>query len=99
MEEVYKNIVAWYTPHVQAFKACEALTALKFTLLRGMREKINTELMTEKIAEVQIMIEQIKAIYHIDEADLSRIRRRKLEEVQRKIVLDVNGKVMEGERE
>ena len=94
MEEVYKGIISWYGKKAQTIKACEELSELLDVLCKGLNKPMNTDALTEEIADVQVMIEQLKLIYGIGEVELARIRKEKIERTQKRMVEDVNWKVM-----
>lgn len=74
MEEVYKRIINWYGRKAQTIKACEELSELMDVLCKGLNKKMDLEALTEEMADVQVMIEQLKIIYNIPEEKLARIR-------------------------
>ena len=95
MEEVYKRIISWYGKKNLTIKACEELSELLDVLCKWLNKKMNLEALAEEIADVQVMIEQLKLIYGIDETQLARIRKEKIDRTQRRMVAEVNYKVME----
>lgn len=95
MEEVYKRIIAWYGRKAQTIKACEELSELMDVLCKGLNKKMDLEALAEEMADVQVMIEQLKIIYNIPEEKLARIRKEKIERTQCRMAAEVNWQVSE----
>lgn len=90
MEEVYKRIISWYGRKQQTIKACEELSELMDVLCKGLNKKMDLEALAEEMADVQVMIEQLKIIYNVPEEKLARIRKEKIERTQRRMAAEVN---------
>lgn len=95
MEEAYKRIIAWYGRKAQTIKACEEMSELMDVLCKGLNKKMDLEALAEEMADVQVMIEQLKIIYNIPEEKLARIRKEKIERTQRRMAAEVNWKAEE----
>lgn len=95
MEEVYKQIIAWYGKHNQTIKACEELAELNKVLCKGLNKKMDIEALTEEIADVQIMIEQLKIMYNIPEQKLYQIKEFKLDRTQRRMAAELDSSAEE----
>lgn len=95
MEEVYKRIITWYGRKAQTIKACEELSELMDVLCKGLNKKMDLDALAEEMADVQVMIEQLKIIYNIPEEKLARIRKEKIERTQRRMAAEVNWQASE----
>lgn len=56
--------------HLQTIVAIEELAELQKELTKALRDKPNRKKITEEIGDVEIMIEQLKIIFNINDADL-----------------------------
>ncbi len=95
MEEVYKRIIIWYGRKAQTIKACEELSELMDVLCKGLNKKMDLEALAEEMADVQVMIEQLKIMYKIPEQKLYQIRSFKLDRTQRRMAAELDSSAEE----
>ena len=79
--EILKTAVATWGPDAQAKMLLEEMAELQKEICKAWRGKDNTAEIAEEVADVEIMIEQIKLIFGID-ADVGVYRDAKLERLR-----------------
>ena len=67
-EEVYRMAVACFGKPPQKLMAIEEMSELTKAICKDFRGKLNRENLVEEMADVQIMLEQLKIIYDAHEA-------------------------------
>lgn len=77
-EELYQEAIVTYGAEKQQIVAVEELSELQKEICKALRGNDNIDSLTEEIADVEIMIDQIKLMYHITEMDVERWKRYKL---------------------
>lgn len=73
----------------QKVVAIEELAELQKEICKDLRGKGNRINLTEELADVEIMLEQLKEMYLIDTQALDLIKRQKLERLDRRINKDI----------
>lgn len=63
MMNVYKDAVSHFGAEHQTLKACEELTELQQELLHAIDGRADNDKIREEMADVSIMLEQLKLIY------------------------------------
>lgn len=77
--EVEKKIITTYGIHAQSMIACEELAELIQAISKTLRGGHGTDHLTEEIADVEIMMEQLETFYGIDRRRIDEVKRYKLE--------------------
>lgn len=67
-EEVYRMAVACFGKPPQKLMAIEEMSELTKAICKDFRGNLNMENLVEEMADVQIMLEQLKIIYDAHEA-------------------------------
>ena len=83
--ELYKKLIAKYGM-LQLIVAIEELSELQKELCKSLRDKTNIDNIIEEIADVEIMLEQMKLYFKIDNNKIDDIKNEKLNRTQ-KIIL------------
>lgn len=78
-EEQITKILKHYDPWQQRLKAIEELTELTEVLIKDTNKGVDRENIIDEIADVYIMLEQIKMIYHVDALELDNQINKKIE--------------------
>lgn len=73
----------------QKVVAIEELAELQKEICKDLRGKGNRINLTEELADVEIMLEQLKEMYLIDTQALDLIKRQKLERLDKRINRDI----------
>ena len=73
----------------QKVVAIEELAELQKEICKDLRGKGNRINLTEELADVEIMLEQLKEMYLIDTQALDLIKRQKLERLDKRINKDI----------
>ena len=71
-EELYKELIAKYGI-LQLAVAVEELSELQKELCKSLRDKTNVDNIVEEIADVTIMLEQLKIYFKISDSDLNSV--------------------------
>lgn len=71
-EELYKELIAKYGI-LQLAVAIEELSELQKEICKSLRDKTNIDNIVEEIADVTIMLEQLKIYFKISDNDLNSI--------------------------
>jgi hypothetical protein len=69
-EELYKELIAKYGI-LQLAVAVEELSELQKEICKSLRDKTNIDNIVEEIADVTIMLEQLKIYFKISDNDLN----------------------------
>lgn len=75
----YKIIIEHYGKEMQKIVAIEELAELQKEITKDLRGKTNETGLIEEIADVEIMLEQLKAMYEIDKDQLEKIKELKIQ--------------------
>lgn len=84
--ELYKKLLEDYG-YAQVIVAIEELSELQKELCKALRYKLNEINLIEEIADVEIMLEQMKLYYEIDEEQLEKVKQYKLERTKQRLGL------------
>lgn len=76
--ELYEKAVEKYGLQAQSLIAIEEMTELSKVILKGFRNEINKEELTDEIADVEIMLEQLKQFHEIGNKVRDRKRYKKI---------------------
>ena len=76
--ELYEKAVEKYGLQAQSLVAIEEMTELSKVILKGFRNEINKEELTDEIADVEIMLEQLKQFHEIGNKVRDRKRYKKI---------------------
>lgn len=78
---LYEKAVEKYGLNAQSLVAVEEMTELSKVILKGFRSEINREELIDEIADVEIMLEQLKQFYEIGTKvkDKKRYKKNRLE--------------------
>ena len=82
-----KSVISHYGTDKQSLKACEELAELirSISKLRFKLSDENVENLKEEIADVEIMIEQMKHLYNVSDEEIDRIVEQKLDRTFKRI--------------
>lgn len=82
-----KSVIFHYGTEKQSLKACEELAELirSISKLRFKLSDENVENLKEEIADVVIMIEQMKHLYNVSDEEIDRIVEQKLDRTFKRI--------------
>lgn len=70
MDKVFSNAIVKYGIEKQSFVAVEELSELQKEICKAQRGKFNKDNMTEELADVWVMCEQVKMMYGITDAQV-----------------------------
>lgn len=94
--ELYKEAIKLFGPAHQSIVAIEELSELQKEVTKairgGDRFPINRQHMCEEIADVEIMLEQLRIIYNLPESEIFVYKDRKLKRLARRIIEKREGK-------
>lgn len=82
---IMADIINYYGHESQKMMLLEEMSELQKEICKDMRGKQNKEAITEEVADVMIMLEQIQMMYHISETKLHKITNEKLHRQLRRI--------------
>lgn len=82
---IMADIINYYVHESQKMMLLEEMSELQKEICKDMRGKQNKEAITEEVADVMIMLEQIQMMYHISETKLHKITNEKLHRQLRRI--------------
>ena len=85
-KEFYKKVIDTYGKQ-QVVIAIEELSEPQKELCKALRCKVNFDNITEEIADVEIMLEQMKIYFGINEEDVEAMKEYKLERTQQRLGL------------
>ncbi|MBQ6929022.1 MAG: hypothetical protein IJN27_01780 [Oscillospiraceae bacterium] len=72
MDKVFSNAIVKYGIEKQSFVAVEELSELQKEICKAQRGKFNKDNMTEELADVWVMCEQVKMMYGITDDQVMR---------------------------
>lgn len=82
-EEIYSKVIKKYGFEHQLIVAIEELSELQKELTKALRGKIRIDKLHEEIADVEIMICQLKMIYSMSEIEIKKSEKlARLEELE-----------------
>lgn len=76
---VLEKAIEKYGPEHQTIVAIEELSELQKELTKALRGKLNEQHLMEEIADVEIMLEQIRMIYKLDPLAMYNEKLRKMD--------------------
>lgn len=82
---IMAEIISYYGHESQKMMLLEEMSELQKEICKDMRYDPDLEAITEEVADVLIMLEQIQMMYHITETKLHEITNRKLHRQLRRI--------------
>lgn len=82
---IMASIINYYGHEPQKMMLLEEMAELQKEICKDMRGKPNQNAITEEVADVLIMLEQIQMMYHISETKLHKITNEKLHRQLRRI--------------
>lgn len=85
-KEFYKKVVDTYREQ-QVIVAIEELSELQKELCKALRYNSNYDNIVEEIADVEIMLEQMKLYFNILNKDLERMKEHKIERTKERLGL------------
>lgn len=85
-KEFYKKVVDTYGSQ-QVIVAIEELSELQKELCKALRHKVNFDNITEEIADVEIMLEQIKIYFEIKEDEIEGMKKLKIKRTKERLGL------------
>lgn len=77
LETIFRSAIDHYGPGLQMTVAIEELSELQKELCKVLRDHGKIENLIEEIADVEIMLFQIKTIFEISEEDLNKEKGKK----------------------
>ena len=83
--DIYKKAIQKYGIKLQTIKAIEELSELQKELCKAIVGNGNNENISEEIADVQIMIEQIKIMWGITYEKIEYIKKEKIERLKKRL--------------
>ena len=84
-ENVYKELIAKYGM-LQLVVVIEELSELQKELCKSLRDKTNIDNIIEEIADVEIMLEQLKLYFKIDNNKIDNIKSEKLNRTKERLL-------------
>lgn len=84
--EFYKKVVDTYG-NQQVIVAIEELSELQKELCKALRCKVNFDNITEEIADVEIMLEQMKIYFGINEDEIEGMKKLKIKRTKERLGL------------
>ena len=85
-EEIYTKLLELYGDN-QIIIAIEELSELQKELCKSLRGNYNYDNIVEEIADVEIMLEQMKLYFNILNKDLERMKEHKIERTKERLGL------------
>lgn len=85
-KEFYKKVIDTYGKQ-QVVIAIEELSELQKELCKALRCKVNFDNITEEIADVEIMLEQMKIYFGIDDEEVEEVKKKKIERTIKRLGL------------
>ena len=82
---IMAEIISYYGHESQKMMLLEEMAELQKEICKDMRYDPDLEAITEEVADVLIMLEQIQMMYHISETKLHKITNEKLHRQLRRI--------------
>ena len=84
-EKLYKELIAKYGI-LQLAVAVEELSELQKEICKSLRDKTNIDNIIEEMADVTIMLEQLKMYFKISDSDLESVINFKLKRTEERLV-------------
>ena len=84
-ENLYKELIAKYGM-LQLVVVIEELSELQKELCKSLRDKTNIDNIIEEIADVEIMLEQLKLYFKIDNNKIDNIKSEKLNRTKERLL-------------
>lgn len=84
-EQLYLELIRKYKEK-QIIVAIEELSELQKELCKYLRDKYNEENLIEEIADVEIMLDQIKLYFNLDQNDIDKIKEQKIERTKERLL-------------
>lgn len=84
-EQLYLELIHRYKEK-QIIVAVEELSELQKELCKYLRDKYNEENLIEEIADVEIMLDQIRIFFDLDEKEINKIKDFKLERTKERML-------------
>lgn len=84
-EQIYLELIHKYKEK-QIIVAIEELSELQKELCKYLRDKYNEENLIEEIADVEIVLEQIKLYFNLDQNDIDKIKEQKIERTKERLL-------------
>lgn len=84
-EQLYLELIHRYKEK-QIIVAVEELSELQKELCKYLRDKYNEENLIEEIADVEIVLEQIKLYFNLDQNDIDKIKEQKIERTKERLL-------------
>lgn len=88
---IMAEIIGYYGHESQKMMLLEEMSELQKEICKDMRYDPDLEAITEEVADVLIMLEQIQMMYHISETKLHKITNEKLHRQLRRIEDEKSG--------
>lgn len=82
---IMAELISYYGHESQKMMLLEEMSELQKEICKDMRYDPDLEAITEEVADVLIMLEQIQMMYHISETKLHKITNEKLHRQLRRI--------------
>lgn len=83
--EIIDKAISTYGSGMQLDVAIEEMSELTKEIVKYKRGKDNKKAIAEELADVYIMLRQVKKICGIDEAEIMRITKNKLERLEKRL--------------
>lgn len=87
-KQIMKKAIDTYGKDMQCMVAIEEMSELIKEISKDKRYANNKEHIIEEIADVSIMLEQLKIIYAIDESDIQKVHNAKMKRLREKVQND-----------
>ena len=94
MEEVYRSLASWYDRSVLIVRACKEIAKLRATLRSGLKHDMDVGNLTDRIAAIQIVIEELIVLFGIDRAKLSQAREERIRALSDQLMKDIYEKML-----
>lgn len=73
MDKTFSKAIVKYGVHNQCVVAVEELSELQKEVCKAVRGQLNKEHLTEELADCWIVIEQLKMMFNITDADVQKV--------------------------
>jgi hypothetical protein len=83
MNEIYMQAVMKFGVKNQLLKAIEELTELSLEICHSSCDRMNRENIIEEMADVHIMMEQMRIIFEVQDVELIKAKTKKLVRLQK----------------
>ena len=85
MDRVFSKAICRYGMSAQSVVAVEELSELQKEVCKAMRGQLNKDNMTEEMADVWIVIEELKMMYNITDEDVRKVVHRKVKRLKERL--------------